>query len=231
MVHLYHVTKVYDSLPALRSLSFDVEKGEFVYITGASGAGKTTLLKLLFAEERPTTGQVFVNGSNVGSLTPHRVPYLRRELGVVFQDFRLLTKKTVLENVSFLHRILGVPKRKRLERARYYLKLVGLEHKADEYPLHLSGGEQQRVAIARALASEPVLLLADEPTGNLDPELAEEILQLFKRINAAGTTVLLATHDRALIARHPKRVLALRHGQLADDTGPGGYAAQEGFFG
>jgi cell division transport system ATP-binding protein len=230
MVHLFGVGKDYEGTPALRGLTFSVERGEFVYVTGASGAGKTSLLKILFCEERPSLGQAVVNGCNVGRMTRHEIPALRRQIGVVFQDFRLLTKKPVIENVAFLHRILGMPKKERLERAFYFLKLVGLEHKAEKYPLQLSGGEQQRVAIARAIAAEPVLLLADEPTGNLDPEMAEEIFILFKRINAAGTTVMIATHDRALIARHPKRILTLRGGTLADDSGPEGPRPPEGYF-
>ncbi len=218
MIQMYHVSKKYgrDS-SALSDISLEVAKGEFVFLTGPSGAGKTTLLKLIFREEHPTHGQILVNSRNISRIPDSQVPYLRRTIGVVFQDFKLLHNKTVLENVSFVHKILGAGKKERRSIAYKVLKMVGLQHKVNSYPLQLSGGEQQRIAIARALANDPVLLLADEPTGNLDPEMAQEIIDLFKNINAQGTTIVLATHDRGMIDRNPKRVIALHGGILIDD--------------
>jgi len=215
MVEMYHVNKDYSrGSHALVDISLAVEKGEFMFLTGASGAGKTTLLRLLFREEIPTSGKILVNGMSVSTLPISKVPYLRRGLGVVFQDFKLLPRKTVFENVSLVMEILGVPRK--LQRARTFavLEMLGLNHRVRSYPLELSGGEQQRVAIARALVNEPVLLLADEPTGNLDPDLSWEIMTLFKEINIRGTTVLVATHDRDLIARMGRRVVTLDCGRI-----------------
>ena len=215
MVELYHVHKEYGrGNHALSDVNLEIEKGEFVFLTGASGAGKTTLLRLLLREEIATSGKILVDGLNVSTLTPSRVPRLRRRLGVVFQDFKLLPRKTVFENVALVMEILGVPRK--VQRARTYsvLETLGLNHKVRSYPLQLSGGEQQRVAIARALVNEPVLLLADEPTGNLDPDLSWEIMTLFKEINIRGTTVLVATHDRDLIHRMGKRVVTLDCGRI-----------------
>ena len=215
MIHLYHVTKRYSPYTlALADVSLAVEKGEFVFLTGASGAGKTTLLKLVFREELPTEGQILVHGRNITALPPHQIPYLRRTIGVVFQDFKLLARKTILENVTLVLRILGMPPRDRKARAYRALKMVGLHHRIGAYPQELSGGEQQRVAIARALINEPAILLADEPTGNLDPDLAREIMDLFKEINARGTTVLVATHDRDLLARMQRRTIVLERGRV-----------------
>lgn len=201
---------------ALSDVTVEVDKGEFVFLTGASGAGKTTFLKLIFREEVPTQGQILVNGRNVCAIPESKIPYLRRSIGVVFQDFKLLRRKTVFENVAFVLRVMGVPKAERKRRAFQVLKQVSLHHKMHAYPLQLSGGEQQRIAIARALINEPVLLLADEPTGNLDPDLAYEIMSLFKEINNRGTTVLVATHDRELIGRMRKRVITLDRGRVVD---------------
>jgi cell division transport system ATP-binding protein len=215
MVELYHVHKEYGrGNHALSDVNLEIGKGEFVFLTGASGAGKTTLLRLLLREEIATSGKILVDGLNVSTLTPSRVPRLRRRLGVVFQDFKLLPRKTVFENVALVMEILGVPRK--VQRARTYsvLEMLGLNHKVRSYPLQLSGGEQQRVAIARALVNEPVLLLADEPTGNLDPDLSWEIMTLFKGINIRGTTVLVATHDRDLIHRMGKRVVTLDCGRI-----------------
>ena len=215
MIHLYHVSKRYSSHSlALADVSISVEKGEFCFLTGPSGAGKTTLLKLIFREELPTEGQILVHGRNITALPAHQIPYLRRTIGVVFQDFKLLPLKTILENTTLVLRIMGVPPRERKSRAYRVLKMVGLHHKLTSFPRELSGGEQQRVAIARALVNEPAILLADEPTGNLDPDLAQEIMELFKQINARGTTILVATHDREMITRMGRRTIYLEKGRL-----------------
>jgi cell division transport system ATP-binding protein len=195
-----------------------VRRGEFVFLTGPSGAGKTTLLKLIFRGEVPSEGQILVNGRNVASLPRSKIPFLRRTIGVVFQDFRLISRKTVFENVSYLPRILGMPLKRRKRLAYHTLRRVGLAHRMNDFPLELSGGEQQRVAIARALINEPEILLADEPTGNLDPDLSEEILRLFLEINLRGTTVLFATHDRAVITRMGRRTLTLEAGRISADN-------------
>jgi cell division transport system ATP-binding protein len=172
---------------------------------------------LLIREESPTSGQIIVNGRNFATIPDHQIPILRRNIGFVFQDFKLLKRKTVYENVTFVLHVLGIPGKLQRRRAYEILKMVGLQHKMHSYPLQLSGGEQQRVAIARALINEPVLLLADEPTGNLDPDLALEIMQIFKRINARGTTVVVATHDKDMIQRIKGRILLLEHGRMVDD--------------
>ncbi len=219
MIKMFHVTKRYDQqYLALNDITVQIPKGQFAFITGASGAGKSTLLRLLIREEMPNTGQIIVNGRNIGIIPDHQIPVLRRNIGFVFQDFKLLRRKTVYENVIFVLHVIGVSARIQKKRAFEILKMVGLQHKMHSFPLQLSGGEQQRVAIARALINEPVLLLADEPTGNLDPDLALEIMEIFKRINARGTTVLVATHDRDMIHRIKGRVLALDHGRLVDDV-------------
>jgi cell division transport system ATP-binding protein len=218
MIQAFHVYKQYDrESTALSDVTLHVKKGEFCFLTGASGAGKTTFLKLVFREELPSQGQILVGGRNITAIPEAQIPELRRSVGVVFQDFKLLKRKTILENVAFVLRILNVPAREQKRRAFAALKSVGLHHKLHAYPLQLSGGEQQRVAIARALINEPMLLLADEPTGNLDPERAQEIMALFEEVNARGTTVLVATHDREMIQRMRKRVITLDKGRVAAD--------------
>jgi cell division transport system ATP-binding protein len=216
MIQAFHVYKQYDrESTALSDITLHVEKGEFCFLTGPSGAGKTTFLKLVFREELPSQGQILVGGRNVTALPESQIPLLRRSIGVVFQDFKLIRRKTILENVAFVLRMLGLPRKEQKRRAFAALKSVGLHHKMHSYPLQLSGGEQQRVAIARALINEPMLLLADEPTGNLDPEMAQEIMTLFQEVNARGTTVLVATHDREMIQRLGKRVISLERGRVA----------------
>jgi cell division transport system ATP-binding protein len=216
VIQAFHVFKQYDrESTALSDITLHVQKGEFCFLTGPSGAGKTTFLKLVFREELPSQGQILVGGRNVTALSESQIPLLRRSIGVVFQDFKLIKRKTILENVAFVLRLLGVPRKEQKRRAFAALKSVGLHHKMHSYPLQLSGGEQQRVAIARALINEPMLLLADEPTGNLDPEMAQEIMTLFQDVNARGTTVLVATHDREMIQRMGKRVITLERGRVA----------------
>ena len=217
MIQLFSVSKKYGAFrEALVDVTFRVAPGEFVFLTGPSGAGKSTLLRLLFLEEPPSAGQILVNGRNIGVLPQSQVPYLRRTMGVVFQDFRLIGRKTVFENISFVQNVLGLPRAEQKRRAYHVLKRVGLHHQMNAYPDELSGGEQQRVAIARAIVNEPTVLLADEPTGNLDPVLAEEIMRLFVEINIRGTTVVVATHDLEMIRRMGKRALTLERGRLHD---------------
>jgi cell division transport system ATP-binding protein len=201
----------------LSDVSFRIAPRSFQFLTGPSGAGKTTFLKLVFREELPSQGQILVGGRNITAIPEGQIPELRRSIGVVFQDFKLLKRKTILENVAFVLRILSVPAKEQRRRAFAALKSVGLHHKMHAYPLQLSGGEQQRVAIARALINEPMLLLADEPTGNLDPDMATEIMDLFKDVNARGTTVLVATHDREMIQRMGKRVITLERGRVVGE--------------
>lgn len=217
MIQLFRVSKEYGRFRhALSDVSCSVDRGEFIFLTGPSGAGKSTLLRLLFREELPTTGQILVNGRNIGVLPDSQVPYFRRTIGVVFQDFKLITRKSVFENIAFVQNVLGLPRAEQKRRAYQVLKRVGLHYQLNAYPDELSGGEQQRVAIARAIVNEPTLLLADEPTGNLDPVLSEEIMRLFAEINIRGTTVVVATHDFELIRRMGRRVLTLDRGRLRE---------------
>jgi cell division transport system ATP-binding protein len=218
MIQLFHVEKRYgDEAPALLDVTLEIRKGEFVFLTGPSGAGKSTLLRLIFCAEPPTAGQVLVFGRNVARIRTSSVPYVRRSIGVVFQDFKLLPNRTLAENVAFPLEVKGVRPSEVGRRVTQALRGVGLEHRAGRFPLSLSGGEQQRGAVARALVGDPALLLADEPTGNLDAERTAEVLQLLEAANARGTTVVVATHDRALLTRHKKRVIALEAGRVAMD--------------
>ena len=218
MIRFFHVAKRYPTgQVGLDDVTFSIDKGELCFLTGASGAGKTTLLRLIFREETPNEGQILVNGRNVAAIPRGKVPYLRRTIGVVFQDFRLIERKTVFENVSFLPRILGADAMRQRRLAYEALRRVGLAHRMTAFPHQLSGGEQQRVAIARAIVNEPEILIADEPTGNLDDQLSREVVRVFLDIHRRGTTVVFATHDRELIGRVGHRVLTLSHGQLVDD--------------
>jgi len=218
MIQFFDVSKYYDNESALKDITFSVDKGDLVYVTGPSGAGKTTLLKLIYRAERPDEGRILVAGWDVGELRQNTIPYLRRNIGVVFQDFRLLFNKTVFDNVALALRIHGSHPKEIKEEVNEVLRDVGLKHKAHDFPQHLSGGEQQRVVIARAMVSKPTVLLADEPTGNLDPETAALIIKLFREINARGTTVLIATHHRELFSGTGRRVIHLKTGELVEET-------------
>ncbi len=217
-VRLYHVSKSYSAGSfALRDVSLAVGKSEFVFLTGASGAGKTTLLKLIFAAERPSEGQIVVLGRNIARLGATAVPPLRRHIGVVFQDFKLLPRRTVEENVGMALDVVGTPRRTVRAKVFAVLKQLGLQHRRFHHPLSLSGGEQQRVALARALVNEPEILLADEPTGNLDPDLTLDIMDLIANAATRGTTVIVATHELAIVERYGKRTVRLEGGKLIED--------------
>ena len=217
MIETHHLSKFYSrGLYALRDLSLTVGKSEFVFLTGPSGAGKSTFLRMLLMQERPSEGEIFVNGSNLSKLSRSEIQEYRRGIGFVFQDFKLIPTRTVFENITFVPRVLGQPIAVQRRKAFQVLKWVGLQHRLNAFPEELSGGEQQRVAIARAIVNDPVIILADEPTGNLDPDLSLEIMNLFREINARGTTVLVATHDRELIRRVGRRSVTLEHGQIVE---------------
>ncbi len=221
MIQMYHVDMRYPGETyGLRDVSLSVERGEFVFLTGPSGAGKTTLLRLLFGAEHPSRGQIVVAGRNVSRLSSASIPELRRQIGVIFQDFKLLPERTVFENVSITLEIAGLPRRELRARTWSMLRRLGLGHRLDNRPRALSGGEQQRVAIARALVNDPPLLLADEPTGNLDPDLALDIMDIIADAHARGTTVIVATHDPSLLERYPHRRLLLESGRLVLDRRP-----------
>jgi len=218
------VSKSYENgVSALQDINISIEKGEFVFLIGQSGAGKTTFIRLIFREELPTTGQIMVGGRSIIRLSRKEIAILRRKIGVVFQDFRLLPNLNVYENVAFALRVTECPKQHICQRVPEVLEQVGLSHRSNAYPAQLSGGEQQRVAIARAVVNNPMILIADEPTGNLDPETSWELMKLFDEINKTGTTILVATHARDLVDVMKKRVLVLENGKLTRDDVGGGY--------
>jgi cell division transport system ATP-binding protein len=224
MISLSHVTKTYkDTVTALDDVSIEVAKGEFVFVVGPSGSGKSTLIRLLLKEEEPTGGDIYVAGKHIGKLSPWKVPYLRRNLGTVFQDFKLLPDKNVFDNVAFALEVIGKPRNVIHQRVPEILNLVGLGDKLPNYPDELSGGEQQRVSIARAFINRPLILLADEPTGNLDPATSVDIMKLLDRINRTGTTVMMATHDNAIVDAMRRRVIELESGKVVRDQARGVY--------
>ena len=227
MIVFDSVTKIYEpNVAALSDVSFVIEKGEFVFVVGASGSGKSTVIRLLLKELEPTSGRIFVAGRDLGRLKGSKVPQLRRNLGCVFQDFKLLPNRTTSENVAYALKVQGEGASSIRRKVPDVLNMVGLAHKASSYPDELSGGEQQRVSIARAFVNHPPLLVCDEPTGNLDPDTSVGIMQLLYRINRAGTTVLMVTHDREMVDKMRKRVIALEDGRLARDERRGGYASE-----
>lgn len=228
MIYLENVSKVYDNgSVALSDVTITIEKADFVFVVGPSGAGKSTFIKMLFREELPTRGKLLVNGRNISELLPEEVPYLRRKLGIVFQDYRLLPNKTVYENVAFAMQVIETPRREIQRRVNAVLDLVGLRHKTRSFPTELSGGEQQRVAIARAIVNRPDLVIADEPTGNLDPDTSWEIMKIFEQINAAGTTIVMATHDKNVVDALQKRVIAIERGRIVRDEESGVYGYED----
>lgn len=220
MIEFKNVSKVYNNgTEALRNLSLSIAKGEFVFIVGSSGAGKSTFLKLIMREEVPNSGEIVVNGRKLSTVRKRDVPYLRRTMGIVFQDFRLIDKMTVYDNVAFAMHIVGASDREIRKRVPYVLGLVGLEKKMHNHPAELSGGEQQRVGLARALVNNPSMIIADEPTGNVDPAMSYEIVELLTEINRRGTTVLMVTHEHDLVKRFPRRVIEIQGGTVVGDTG------------
>lgn len=222
------VTKIYDNgSVALSDINITIPSGDFLFVVGPSGAGKSTFIKLLFREELPTKGHLIVNGRNVSELANEDVPYLRRSLGIVFQDYRLLPKKTIYENVAFAMQVIEAPRREIQKRVYHVLDLVGLRHKTKHFPTELSGGEQQRVAIARAIVNKPSIVIADEPTGNLDPETSWEIMKIFERINKDGTTMVMATHDKTVVDAMRKRVIAIEKGRIVRDQTGGLYGYED----
>ena len=229
MIECTHVFKKYkNGVNALYDINMNIAQGEFVYIIGPTGSGKSTLIKLLDGEEIPTKGKVNVVGINVGKLRHSKVPIYRRNIGVVFQDFRLLPTKTVFENISYAPEVIGMRKDLIRRRVREVMNLVGLDDKGSSFPNQLSGGQQQRVAIARAIANRPKVLIADEPTGNLDPQMSDEIMALLEKINEEyGTTILMVTHDMTIVNKHRKRTIVLEHGHITADLAQGGYAQHE----
>jgi len=228
MIEFRNVTKTYESgTQALKGVSMQIRDGEFVFLVGPSGSGKSTIIKLLTAELKPTSGSVFVNGFQLESIRRSSVPYMRRTLGVIFQDFRLIVNKSVYDNVAFTMRVIGASEKEIKKRVPYVLELVGLENKGRRLPNELSGGEQQRVAIARALVNNPMMIIADEPTGNLDPTRSLEIMMLLEQINALGTTVMVVTHEKELVDRFTKRVIAIDDGRIISDGMDGYYTYEE----
>ncbi len=220
MIEFRNVSKVYDSngTHALSNVNIKIEDGEFVFVVGSSGAGKSTFLKLIMHEEKPTEGEIIFNDYSSSTLKKKMVPYYRREMGIVFQDFRLIPKMTVYDNVAFAMRVIGAKEKEIRKRVPYILQLVGLSQKARSYPNELSGGEQQRVSLARALVNNPKVIIADEPTGNVDPEMSHEIVGLLTKINNAGTTVIMVTHEHDLVRSFQRRVIVIKNGEVVSDT-------------
>lgn len=224
MIKLNNITKEYkNGVIALSNIDLEILKGEFVFLVGSSGAGKSTLIKLLLKEEQPTEGQIYFKGMDITHLSNRKIPYIRREIGVVFQDFRLLPNKTVFENVALALEIIGTPIKEIRRRVPIILSLVNLSRRSTSFPEQLSGGEQQRVSIARAIVNNPPVLIADEPTGNLDPETAWDIMNALRDVNDRGTTVIMATHAKEIVDRMKKRVVALDSGKIIRDEVKGGY--------
>jgi len=224
VIEMQDIWKTYaDGTHALRGVSVKIDRNEFVYLVGPSGAGKSTFMKLIYREEVPTKGQISVNGFNIGKLKPRKIPYIRRNIGVIFQDFRLLPKLTAYENVAFAMEVIEAPRRVIKKRTMEVLELVGLRGKHGSLPAQLSGGEQQRVAIARAIVNSPSVIVADEPTGNLDPETSWGIMNLLEEINFRGTTIVMATHNRDIVNKLRKRVIAIENGLIVRDQARGEY--------
>lgn len=224
MLEMIDVSKIYPGgSVALQDINVRIEQGEFVFIVGPSGAGKSTFFKMLFREVLPSSGKVIVNGHDLVKMTDKEIPHFRRQLGIVFQDYRLLPDRTVYDNVAFAMQVIETPYRKIKRRVNDVLDLVGLRKRAHAYPTELSGGEQQRIAIARAIVNDPILLIADEPTGNLDPETSWEIMDIFREVNKSGTTIVMATHDREIVDEMEKRVIAIEHGHIVRDDAKGVY--------
>lgn len=219
MIEFRNVSKVYNNgTEALHNINLKVEKGEFVFIVGSSGAGKSTFLKLITCEERPNEGQVLIDGQDISHIRKGKIPYVRRKMGLVFQDFRLIDHMTVYDNVAFAMRVVGASPKTIKKRMPYILGLVGLQHKAKHYPTEMSGGERQRVGLARALVNNPSMIIADEPTGNIDPALSYEIVDLLSAINERGTTVLMVTHEHSLVKHFHKRIIQIHSGEIVADT-------------
>lgn len=219
MIEFRNVSKVYNNgTEALHNINLKVEKGEFVFIVGSSGAGKSTFLKLITCEERPNEGQVLIDGQDISHIRKGKIPYVRRKMGLVFQDFRLIDHMTVYDNVAFAMRVVGASPKAIKKRVPYILGLVGLQHKAKHYPTEMSGGERQRVGLARALVNSPSMIIADEPTGNIDPALSYEIVDLLSAINERGTTVLMVTHEHSLVKHFHKRIIQIHSGEIVADT-------------
>ena len=224
MLEMIDVSKIYPGgSVALQDINVRIEQGEFVFVVGPSGAGKSTFFKMLFREVLPSSGKVIVNGHDLVKMTDKEIPYFRRQLGIVFQDYRLLPDRTVYDNVAFAMQVIETPYRKIKRRVNDVLDLVGLRKRAHAYPTELSGDEQQRIAIARAIVNDPILLIADEPTGNLDPETSWEIMDIFREVNKSGTTIVMATHDREIVDEMEKRVIAIEHGHIVRDDAKGVY--------
>ncbi|WP_317303262.1 cell division ATP-binding protein FtsE [Acidaminococcus timonensis] len=224
MLEMRHAGKIYPGgSVALEDINVEIKAGEFVFLVGPSGAGKSTFIRLISREIEPTSGQIFVDGVDVMKLKRRDIPYLRRQLGIVFQDFRLLNNRTAYENVAFAMQVIEAPSHKIRRRVEEVLELVGLKDRGDAYPGEMSGGEQQRIAIARAIVNDPLLMIADEPTGNLDPETSMEIMNIFSQINANGTTIIMATHDKTMVDYMQKRVIALENGRIVRDDRKGVY--------